>query len=185
MQRTLLFFLTLLLAAHPSFAQSGSISADIELQDAPASCTFNTTGGDLDFGGIYKPTGGGTNDAVMDAASGTLSLQGSGNGSTFGTPQVGAFSLGGTNTSSFTVDVTFPASLSGGGATLAYTGSWAQSATQASGYVLITGATYSGTGPGPGPFTHYFRVGGTAGGIAGTTPNGIYTAAVNISGSCN
>lgn len=175
----------LLLSANVSFAQSGSIDAQIEIQDAPASCTVNTTGGDLDFGGIYKPTDTGTNDAVMDATSGTLSLQGTGNGSTFGTSQVGTFSLGGTNTSAFTVDITFPATLSSGGNTVPYSGTWAQSTTQASGFALVSGTTYGGTGPGLGPFTHYFRVGGTASSIASSTPNGTYTGTVNVAGSCN
>ena len=179
------FFLILLMAASVSFAQSGSIDADIEIQDAPASCTFNTGGGDLDFGGIYKPTGSGTNDVVMDAENGTLALQGSGNGSTFGSSQVGAFSLGGSNTATFTVGVTFPAALSGGSATLAYSGAWAQSTTQGSGYTLVSGTTYNGTGSGSGPFTHYFRVGGTVSGIAGSTTNGVYTGNVAITGSCN
>ncbi|MFQ5569858.1 MAG: DUF4402 domain-containing protein [Rhodothermales bacterium] len=183
--RTLFLVLTLLLAANVSFAQSGSIDANIELQDAPAACTFNTTGSDLDFGGIYKPTGSGTNDAVMDAVTGTLTLQGSGGGSTFGTSQVGNFSLGGTNTSTFTVDITYPATLSSGSGTVPYSGTWAQSTAPASGFALVTGTTYNGTGPGVGPFTHYFRVGGTANGIASATPNGVYTGTVNISGSCN
>lgn len=191
MKKTLLrtiiptFTVLLLLSSNVSFAQSGSIDAHIEIQDAPASCTFNTTGGDLDFGGVYKPTDAGTNDAVMDAASGTLSLQGSGNGSTFGTSQVGNFSLGGTNTSSFTVDITFPATLSSGGNTVPYSGTWAQSTAPASSFALVSGTTYGGTGPSLGPFTHYFRVGGTVSGIASSQPNGTYTGTVNVAGSCN
>ena len=106
-------------------------------------------------------------------------------GSTFGSSQVGAFSLGGSNTATFTVGVTFPAALSGGSATLAYNGAWAQSSTQGSGYTLVSGTTYNGTGSGSGPFTHYFRVGGTVSGIAGSTTNGVYTGNVAITGSCN
>ncbi len=184
-KRTLLFALAMLFAAHVSFAQSGSISADIEIQNAPAACAFNTTGGDLDFGGIYKPTDAGTNNAVMNAVNGTLALQGGGNGSTFGTSQVGAFSLAGSNTSTFTVDITFPATLTSGSNNLSYGGTWAQSTTAASGYALVSGATYNGTGSGSGPFTHYFRVGGTVSGVASSTPNGTYTGTVGISGSCN
>ncbi len=183
--KTLPFFLILLLSASLSFAQSGSIDANIEVQDAPASCTFNTSGGDLDFGGIYKPTGSGTNDVVINAVNGTLSLQGSGNGSTFGSSQVGAFSLGGTNTATFTAGITFPAALSNGSATLAYSGTWAQSIAPASGFSLVTGATYNGSSSGSGPFTHSVRVGGAASGIAGSTAGGVYTGTVAITGSCN
>ncbi len=183
--KTLPFFLILLLPASLSFAQSGSIDANIEIQDAPASCTFNTTGGDLDFGGIYKPTGSGTNDVVMNAVSGTLALQGSGNGSTFGSSQVGAFSLGGTNTATFTAGISFPGALSSGASTLAYSGTWAQSSAQGSGYTLVSGTTYNGSSSGSGPFTHYFRVGGSAQGIASSTTGGVYTGSVAITGSCN
>ncbi len=183
--KILSLFLILLLPVSVSFAQSGSIDANIEVQDAPASCTFNTTGGDLNFGGIYKPTGSGANDVVMNAVTGALALQGGGNGSTFGSSQVGAFSLGGSNTATFTVGVTFPAALSGGSATLAYSGTWAQSSAQGSGYSLVAGATYNGSSSGSGPFTHYFRVGGTVSGIAGSTTNGVYTGTVAITGSCN
>lgn len=183
--KALPFLLLLLLSAPVSFAQSGSIDADIEIQDAPASCTFNTTGGDLDFGGLYKPTGSANNDVVMNAETGTLAVQGSGNGSAFGSSQVGAFSLGGTNTASFTVGVTFPANLAAGSSTLAYSGAWAQSSTQGSGFTLVSGATYNGTDSSSGPFTHYFRVGGTVGGIAAGTESGVYTGNVAITGSCN
>ncbi len=187
MNHTSTFFLLILAALlipGRALAQSGSIDASINLQDGLASCAFTTAGGDLDYGGLYKPVTG-TNNVSIDPTSGALSLSGGGDASTFGTSQVGAFSLAGSNTSTFSVDIAYPASLTSGGNTLSYAGGWSQSTNAASGYSLVSGTTYNGTGPGLGTFSHFFRVGGDVSSIAGSTPNGTYTGTINVSAACN
>ena len=101
-----------------------------------------------------------------------------------GSFNAGQVRLSGDNVSSYSVSASFPSTLTrGGSGSLSYARAWAQSASSSSGYSLISGTTYNGSGGGS--VTRYFRIGGTASGISAGDPDGTYTGTATLTASCN
>ncbi len=183
--RSIAFVLALLMglfclpAAH---AQSATVDVDINLINPPPTCNF-TVQGDLNFGTAQKPTTGNGSVTISQ----TNGNRTSSNTTVSGSSSVGQVRLAGSNVSSYTVTRTFPSSLTrSGGGSLTFSGTWAQSTSQSSGYSNISGSSYNGTAGGVGSsFTRYFRYGGTAGGISINDQNGNYDNSISVSGSCS
>ena len=175
----LLMVLFSLPAAH---AQSANVTVDINLINPPPTCNF-TVQGNLNFGTAEKP-GSGNGSVTISQINGNRT---SSNTTVSGSSSVGQVRLAGSNVASYTVTRTFPSSLTrSGGGSLTFSGTWAQSASQSSGYSNISGSSYNGTAGGVGTsFTRYFRYGGTAGGINLSDPNGNYDNNISVSGSCS
>ena len=146
-----------------------------------ASCTISTLS-DLDYGSATKPQTG-TGSVTISATSGSRSA--SGGVTTSGSFNVGLVRLDGQNVSNYAVTASFPSTLTrSGGGSLSYSRAWAQSSSSSSGYSLIGGTTYNGSGGG-GNVTRYFRIGGTAGSIDAGDAAGNYDNTASLTASCN
>ncbi len=181
---SLIAFLGLVLAGQ-SEAQaqaSETVGVDISLTSPPPSCGF-TLESDLVYGTAEKPATG-SGSVTISATTGARSSSGT---TTTGSSSVGQVRLSGSNVSTYSVTRTFPGTLTRlGGGSLSYSGAWAQSASQTSGYATVGGASYNGSAGGAGSsFTRYFRYGGTASGIDLSDQDGSYTGTISVNATCN
>jgi len=164
----------------PAFGQSISMTASISLSAPSPTCSLSGDSS-LDYGTVEKP-GTGTGSVSIAATTGTISTTLSHNGS----PAAGQARLGGSNVATYTVSRTFPDELTQSTDKLAYSGTWAQSASAGSGYTAISGSSYSGTSGGAGTnFNRHFRFGGTVSGIDLEDENGTYTGTITATATCN
>lgn len=162
-------------------SQSATVSVDITLTSPQPSCSF-TVSNDLDYGSAEKPpTGSGS--VTISATTGDRTASGV---TVSGSYSVGRVTISGTNVSDYTVTRSFPTTLTRSGGSLTFSGTWAQSSASSSGYTAISGSSYSGTSGGIGTdLTHYFRFGGTVGGIAFGDSDGEYDGSITASASCS
>lgn len=160
---------------------STTVDVDIDLVSPPPTCSV-TVLSDLAYGTAQKPTSGNAS-VTINAVSGSRSASGT---TVSGSSSVGQVRLSGSNVASYTVTRTFPNTLTRSGGSLPFSGTWAQSTSQGSGYAGVSGSSYNGTAGGAGSsFTRYFRFGGTTSGIDLSDPNGTYTGSISASATCN
>ncbi len=158
-----------------------NVDVDIDLVNPPPTCSF-TLQSHLAYGTAEKP-GSGSASVTINAVNGSRSASGT---TASGSSSVGQVRLSGSNVASYAVTRTFPSSLTRSGGSLPFSGTWAQSASQGSGYAAVSGASYNGTAGGAGSsFIRYFRFGGTTSGIDLSDPNGSYTGTISTSATCN
>ena len=162
-------------------SQSATVSVDIELTSPQPSCSFSVMN-DLDYGSAEKPASG-SGSVTISSTTGNRTASGV---TASGSYEVGQVKLSGTNVSDYTVSRSFPTTLTRTGGSLTFSGTWAQSSSSSSGYTAISGSSHTGTAGGAGTsLAHYFRFGGTVGGIAWTDSDGEYDGSITASASCS
>jgi len=165
--------------AQAQATDNATVDVDIDLVSPPPSCSFSVQS-DLGYGTAQKPTSG-SGSVTISATTGSRS------GTTVsGSSSVGQVRLSGSNVSSYTVTRTFPSSLTRSGGSLSFSGAWAQSASQTSGYSSVSGSSYNRSAGGSGSsFTRYFRFGGTVSSINASDPDGNYDNTISVGTTCN
>ncbi len=167
--------------AQAQATDNATVDVDIDLVSPPPSCSF-TVQSDLGYGTAEKPTSG-SGSVTISATTGSRSSSGT---TVSGSSSVGQVRLSGSNVSSYTVTRTFPSSLTRSGGSLSFSGAWAQSASQTSGYSSVSGSSYNRSAGGSGSsFTRYFRFGGTVSSINASDPDGNYAGTISVGTTCN
>ena len=176
MMKRALFTILSAVCALSAQGQSDDWTLGIEISiELPApECTLEN-GANLSFGAWVAPRSG-SESVVADATDGTIDSDDLTEG-TGGTKAIGYVEVSYVDANSFTIDVTWPTSLSDDDSnTLTFTGAWAEHSSSSGTYTEVSGTEHDEDSPGGlgTSGTHYFRFGGTVSGISNSVEAGDY-----------